>query len=128
MDIDEVHKHLLEISSSENIEEYLRCHKLWLFDVIYTFENLEQVSLYTVVPVLSESNCCDRYTDDLLLKNLLDLLEQNELKQLVKISTCKLMSNGIPKFLEIRNGKYYFNENDNDSKYNLNFKNKFKFD
>ena len=83
-----------------------------LFQIIATFEDLDQVIIeLDLIPKNEEKFIC----------NILDELDDEEIKQLIKLSICHITkkSESSLKWLYDRNGKYYFNyeiNNDNDTK------------
>jgi len=125
MSICDINKHLkaIENMNDDGVQNYLNDKKLWYFDVIYTFDKIEQKFIDIVIPEIKQKE--NRRADNILLNQLFQFLSQEELKQLVKISTCKHYTTILPNFLENRNGKYFFNverNNSSDTEYNRDFR------
>jgi hypothetical protein len=83
-----------------------------LFQIIATFEELEQVIIEKNLNVKNEEK---------FIHDILDELDDEEIKQLIKFSICHIAKNKYEplKWLYDRNGKYYFNyeiNNDDDTK------------
>lgn len=83
--------------------DYLKKHKLWCFNIIFTFDNEPQQIFDALI------GRCTR--DDELLVHLFQLTEIDKLPHLIKISTSMqfMPLSEYPEFLMKRNGKYYFN-------------------
>lgn len=83
-----------------------------LFQIIASFEVLEQLIIEINVDVENEEK---------FIYYILDQLDDNEIKDLIKLSICNISKTKSQplKWLYDRNGKYYFNyeiNNDDDTK------------
>ena len=93
-----------------------------LFQIIATFEDGDQdIFEIDIGYVNNEKN---------FIENILDCLESEQIKNLIKLSICHYAKNGEPSvdWLMNRDGKYFFNyetNDDNDTKEWYDFKNNY---
>lgn len=102
--------------------KYLIKHSKILLNCIFTYRKKEQELCDIVI------NTPIKIYD--VLKPIFDTLEKNDIKELIKISTCMSSpkKTDLPKCLEECNGKFYFNlevNDDEDARECVNFRNKY---
>ncbi len=95
------------LTSDDEKIAYLNSNNKWLIDVILTFNHREQDYFFYVV------DRTDNDTD--YLHNILYVIDNLvDLQNMVKISVSHNYID-LPEFIVQRNGKYYFNNNDEQS-------------
>jgi hypothetical protein len=130
--IDDGAKHMDNIDnlSDTSVKKYLKQHGLWFFNVIFTFDPMiikeHQYIFDLIVPAVIESD--NRVSDDILLGNLFQYLLPREIRALTKISTCMYYTKDLPDFLKVRNGKYFFINQDSETTENKNFRDEYLAD
>lgn len=88
----------------ESVIECLKENNICLFNIIYTFESREQQFVNLAIQ--------DTKDEKSFLTQIFNTLKLEEVKDLVKISTCQYYCSkeeGRQEYLKSRRGKFYFN-------------------
>lgn len=96
-------KEFIQIEDTKEQLEYLRNKKLWVIEFIFSFNEIEQQFAKYLI---------QRTTTDLeFLTEVFQVLSLDELKDLMKISSCMECAEDedFPDFLDSIGGKFYFN-------------------